>query len=175
MDTIRLNNAIFTDPRQWRAFEHGLHEQRHWFVAESDQTRIIYDQSNGSLYYDADGIGSKQAIQFATLDNHPADLTADDFLGFLASRRSCKRFGLEIFVTRLAVAGFPVGTNGMLPRMEVALLIDNSISLRERETRRHNQPVTPDGLGCQDSLVASLSVLSHEAILQLVKVLVAFS
>ena len=48
-------------------------------VAESNQTRLIYYQSDGFLYYDADGTGSQQAIHFATLDNHPADLTASDF------------------------------------------------------------------------------------------------
>ncbi|MDD2884353.1 MAG: calcium-binding protein [Dechloromonas sp.] len=41
--------------------------------------RIIYNQSSGALYYDADGTASIAAVQFATLTAKPL-LTAADFL-----------------------------------------------------------------------------------------------
>ena len=43
---------------------------------------IVYDKSNGSLWYDADGNGSHAAIQFAqfgTASAHPTNLTWGDF------------------------------------------------------------------------------------------------
>ncbi|KQT53562.1 hypothetical protein ASG52_05450 [Methylobacterium sp. Leaf456] len=40
--------------------------------------RILYDKATGALSYDADGNGSKAAVQFAVLDNKAA-LTAADF------------------------------------------------------------------------------------------------
>lgn len=48
-------------------------------VANDAGDRIIYDQTSGKLYYDADGTGSASAIQFATLSTQPA-LAATDFL-----------------------------------------------------------------------------------------------
>ena len=41
--------------------------------------RIIYKQSTGTLYYDADGKGGKSAVQIAILDSHPV-LSITDFL-----------------------------------------------------------------------------------------------
>ena len=42
--------------------------------------RIIYDAGTGALYYDADGNGAGAAVQFATLSNLPANLSASDFI-----------------------------------------------------------------------------------------------
>jgi VCBS repeat-containing protein len=47
-------------------------------AATNEDQRIIYDNSTGNLYYDADGSGSGAAILFATLDHHPV-VTASDF------------------------------------------------------------------------------------------------
>jgi Ca2+-binding RTX toxin-like protein len=41
--------------------------------------RLIYDQTTGKLYYDADGSGLGAAVQIATLSNLAA-LHHDDFL-----------------------------------------------------------------------------------------------
>ncbi len=50
-------------------------------VAQDASDRIVYDQTTGNLFYDADGIGATAALQFATLgaSTHPA-ITASDFL-----------------------------------------------------------------------------------------------
>jgi serralysin len=41
--------------------------------------RIIYNTTNGFLYYDADGTGKAAAIQIAILSNKPSDLSYSDF------------------------------------------------------------------------------------------------
>jgi Ca2+-binding RTX toxin-like protein len=43
--------------------------------------RLIYDTSTGALYYDADGSGSKKAVQIAVLfeGENVSNLTFDDF------------------------------------------------------------------------------------------------
>jgi Ca2+-binding RTX toxin-like protein len=50
-------------------------------AANDANDRIIYEQSSGKLYYDADGSGSGAQIQIAVLgaSSHPS-LTATDFL-----------------------------------------------------------------------------------------------
>lgn len=48
-------------------------------AANDSGDRVIYDQSTGKLYYDADGSGNAAATQFATLINKPV-LAASDFL-----------------------------------------------------------------------------------------------
>ena len=46
-------------------------------AAHDADDRIIYDQTNGNLYYDADGNGAGAAILFANLSGHPAIVAAD--------------------------------------------------------------------------------------------------
>jgi len=48
-------------------------------TASSTSIHVIYDTTTGNLYYDADGAGGTSAVQFATLQGHPA-LTANDIL-----------------------------------------------------------------------------------------------
>ena len=49
-------------------------------TAASNVTRIIYDPATGALYYDADGSGGNDAVQFATLINWPAPIAASDII-----------------------------------------------------------------------------------------------
>ena len=75
-DTIRLNPAIFSalplGILAASAFRLGT-------AALDADDRIIYNQSTGALFYDADGVGGAAQIQFATLANHFA-LTASEFV-----------------------------------------------------------------------------------------------
>lgn len=81
LDEIALDDAIF------RAL--GSTFDKSEFVAKSvghaatnGQQHVIYDKSNGTLWYDADGKGGAAAVQFAQLGtsaSHPTNLTWDDF------------------------------------------------------------------------------------------------
>ncbi|MDO5686640.1 MAG: Ig-like domain-containing protein [Neisseria sp.] len=48
-------------------------------TATSADSRILYDQADGTLWYDRDGNGAATPIQFATLSNH-AELSAASFI-----------------------------------------------------------------------------------------------
>jgi serralysin len=74
LDRILLDDAVFTGlglgALSAGAFANGA-------AADADD-RIVYDQSTGGLYYDADGNGAGAAVLFATLDGAPI-LSASDF------------------------------------------------------------------------------------------------
>jgi Ca2+-binding RTX toxin-like protein len=78
-DVLQLSHAIFitlaAGSLSATAFQSGLDN-----VAHDAGTRIVYNQSSGELFYDADGSGSVAAIKLAVLANHPTALSADDFL-----------------------------------------------------------------------------------------------
>jgi len=46
-------------------------------TAHNTSDHFLYDTTTGNLYYDADGIGQKVAIQFATLTGHPTLVASD--------------------------------------------------------------------------------------------------
>lgn len=76
-DTIRLENAIFTALTATgvlgaSAFALGA-------AATTAAQRIIYNNTTGALFYDADGVGGAAQIRFATL-NPGLAMTAADFL-----------------------------------------------------------------------------------------------
>jgi Ca2+-binding RTX toxin-like protein len=41
---------------------------------------LVYNQSTGALYYDADGAGGNASVQVATLTGSPDALAASDFI-----------------------------------------------------------------------------------------------
>jgi Ca2+-binding RTX toxin-like protein len=74
-DRIALSSSIF-------ASLNGTVTEENFFVGSTDEAgpehRLIYDNSTGSLYYDADGTGESAAVRFAVLSNIAA-LTYSDF------------------------------------------------------------------------------------------------
>ncbi|MGH6614177.1 hypothetical protein [Sphingomonas sp.] len=75
-DRIELDQSIFTGlglgTLGASAFSNG--------PANTAGQHILYDAATGNLSYDADGSGAGAAIVFATLSNHPANITSADFL-----------------------------------------------------------------------------------------------
>ena len=78
-DTIRLDHSIF------RAFDktgtltaNAFHIAKGAKLAHDADDRIIYNKTNGYLFYDADGIGGESATKFARVDKGLA-LKASDF------------------------------------------------------------------------------------------------
>ena len=76
-DTIHLAKAVFKAAGPKGA----LSKSAFWIGSEAHAAtdRIIYNADNGKLFYDADGAGSKEAVQIALLKKGLA-LTAKDFL-----------------------------------------------------------------------------------------------
>jgi Ca2+-binding RTX toxin-like protein len=76
-DTIKLENAVFTK------LGAGVHALSSAFFrigthALDANDYIVYNSTNGALYYDNDGNGAHAAIQFASLSGHPA-IAYNDF------------------------------------------------------------------------------------------------
>lgn len=78
-DTFVLDNYIFDSFEETGVLSFGSFHQSSAGTAQDDDDRIIYDTNNGNLYYDVDGSGAEEAMQFARLDRH-LDLSADDFI-----------------------------------------------------------------------------------------------
>jgi Ca2+-binding RTX toxin-like protein len=75
-DRIALDDAIFSGIGSPGAFNANA-----FFAgaaAHDADDRIIYDQTTGNLYFDADGNGAGAATLFANLQTHPV-ITASDF------------------------------------------------------------------------------------------------
>ncbi len=79
-DKIQLSPAIFRElgfsasPSTDAFFHAGS-------AAHDADDRIVYDQSNGALFYDADGTGALAAVQFAVLSLTPTLLYTDLVVG----------------------------------------------------------------------------------------------
>jgi Ca2+-binding RTX toxin-like protein len=83
-DSIRLDDAVFTAfagrsgtilPGHFRSNTTGL--------AQDASDHIIYNQDNGVIYYDEDGIGGKARIAFAVADNFAGDIPVLTFQDFI--------------------------------------------------------------------------------------------
>src|SRR5690606_17364020 len=77
-DVIWLESSIFGEMTP------GALDAAAFFIigsgAMGEEDRILYDSATGALFFDADGSGSGEAVQFAILSNLPTDLAADDFV-----------------------------------------------------------------------------------------------
>ena len=75
-DTIRLENAVFTGLANGNlstaAFRQGTQ------AADADD-RVVYNNTTGELFFDADGNGAGAQVLFAVLDN-PITLSNADFV-----------------------------------------------------------------------------------------------
>lgn len=78
-DSIRLSRAVFGSiEADGRLADHAF---RAGAIAQDSSDRILYDQANGSIFYDADGAGAANAILFARV-TPGSDLSAADFIAY---------------------------------------------------------------------------------------------
>jgi Ca2+-binding RTX toxin-like protein len=77
LDSILLDKKIFKVSADSKGY---IRSSAFWTgsAAHDSSDRIIHDKITGALYYDADGTGSKAAVQFAQLDAN-LSLTYKDF------------------------------------------------------------------------------------------------
>jgi Ca2+-binding RTX toxin-like protein len=83
-DTILLERDAFLNidtSDEWKALKGDqFHASKDGKAADA-QDRILYDTTDGKLYYDRDGTGRDYGrVHFATVEGHPSSLAADDFL-----------------------------------------------------------------------------------------------
>ncbi|WP_310618630.1 M10 family metallopeptidase C-terminal domain-containing protein [Flexibacterium corallicola] len=78
-DLILLDSSIFTEAGNEGLLDLNSFHMSASGVARDASDRIIYDTDSGALFYDADGSGDGDAIQFARLDSG-LNLAADDFV-----------------------------------------------------------------------------------------------
>jgi len=80
-DVMQLDNDFFTGLALGALAGVALHKAAGATMAHDSSDRIIYNTTNGSLYFDADGnAGGSAAIMFATLAGAPALAAADFFI-----------------------------------------------------------------------------------------------
>ena len=76
-DVLYLDDAIFT-----KLTTLGTLKKAAFYASDSGQAhdssdRILYEKDTGKLFYDRDGTGSADAVQFAVLKGHPSIGAAD--------------------------------------------------------------------------------------------------
>ena len=77
-DELALSRSLFKlDPGQ--SVASAFQDITAGFSGEGVHKHILYNHSNGALYYDTDGKGGAAPLHFATLDHHPT-LTSGDIL-----------------------------------------------------------------------------------------------
>ena len=84
-DQILLRTTVFKIPHKYMGKQLGtitetsrLESGPGLVSASNPATRLIYDTTSGAVYYDADGSGSTEAIQFIVLENQPV-ISITDF------------------------------------------------------------------------------------------------
>lgn len=77
-DLILLDSLVFADLDAEGALSFGAFQANSTGAAQDLNDRIIYNTRDGMLYYDADGSGAAEAVQFARL-NAGLDLEAANF------------------------------------------------------------------------------------------------
>lgn len=80
LDVIRLDRVVFTSLPGAGALGDGNFVSGVDPVAGDADDFILYDTETGALFYDADGNGGGEAIQFAVLVTSPDALNASDFM-----------------------------------------------------------------------------------------------
>jgi Ca2+-binding RTX toxin-like protein len=78
-DTIRLENAIFTQLATTGTLNAAHFRASTAGTAADGDDYILYDSDSGALYYDADGNGAGLAVQFASLTGNPV-ISNSDFM-----------------------------------------------------------------------------------------------
>ena len=76
-DQLHLDNAIFTSLTTTGALSADQFVSGAGATAQDANDFVLYDTTTGYLYYDADGSGATEAIQFATLVGTPSITDAD--------------------------------------------------------------------------------------------------
>ena len=77
-DLILLDSLIFTDLDAEGMLSFGAFQSNRTGAAQDLDDRVIYNTRDGMLYYDADGSGAGEAVQFARL-SAGLDLEAANF------------------------------------------------------------------------------------------------
>ncbi len=78
-DTIRLDQTIFTELGLGTLSAAAYKDIGNAGAVVDSTDRILYNHNTGQLFYDADGSGAGDRIEFAVLENRPAVLTNADF------------------------------------------------------------------------------------------------
>lgn len=76
-DHIELSKLAFTALKAFGTGPLSISELVYGTAATQTTDHLIYNQSTGALYYDADGVGGAAQIQIALLSGHPTLLAGD--------------------------------------------------------------------------------------------------
>ena len=75
-DTFLLNDVVFTNSELGQVEESAFALGE---IATNSAQRIVYDNVNGELFYDSDGVGGVDQFQFASLAPQLA-ISSDNFI-----------------------------------------------------------------------------------------------
>ena len=78
-DMIRVDNALFTNLSKTGTLNSKFFRANAGAVAQDSNDYILFDTDNGYLFYDSDGAGVRQALQFASLVGWVGTPTSSDF------------------------------------------------------------------------------------------------